>query len=133
MGNKVEGACTIDIDIYGTKVGFVFGQKENAVYLNADKDEIELVYDCLEEVDFKYESSHNSGATLELGPPIVYMPHFDLFNSGSVGVLAHEITHVTYLILRDVGMELTDSSQEAYAYLNGYITEKVYDYIFSIS
>lgn len=43
------------------------------------------------------------------------------------GVLAHEIFHAAHFILDRVGMRLSMDSDEAFAYLIGYLTERVYD------
>lgn len=42
------------------------------------------------------------------------------------GVLAHEILHAVHYILGFKGMQLHDSSEEAYAYLTGFITTQIY-------
>lgn len=44
----------------------------------------------------------------------------------SHSTLAHEIFHVVDMVLRAVGMTLTVSSHESYAYLIGYLTEQIY-------
>lgn len=41
-------------------------------------------------------------------------------------ILAHEIFHIIHYLLRRIGMEWGDQSDEAYAYLISYITEEVY-------
>jgi hypothetical protein len=41
--------------------------------------------------------------------------------------LQHEILHCTIAILVTVHLYLTDRSEEAYCYLNGYITQKIYE------
>ncbi len=41
------------------------------------------------------------------------------------GTLAHEIFHAVDFITRRIGLRLMDGSDEAYAYLIGYVTEKV--------
>lgn len=43
------------------------------------------------------------------------------------GTLAHEIFHSVDFILRTIGITLSKDSDEAYAYLIGYLTEKIYD------
>ena len=44
------------------------------------------------------------------------------------GVLQHEIFHATHLIMNTVGIELKHLvSDEAFAYVIGYLTEKIYD------
>lgn len=47
------------------------------------------------------------------------------------GVLHHEIFHVCAFILFKVGIPLTQESEEAYAYLIQFITEKIYDILFA--
>lgn len=42
------------------------------------------------------------------------------------GTLQHEIFHAVDQILRHIGINLTEDSDEAYAYLIGYITTKIY-------
>lgn len=45
------------------------------------------------------------------------------------GNLAHEIFHAVEFILERVGMKLTIDSDEAYAYLIGYITTEIYKHL----
>lgn len=42
------------------------------------------------------------------------------------GNLAHEVFHAAEFLLRRINMPLTYESDEAYAYLIGYITEEIY-------
>ncbi len=42
------------------------------------------------------------------------------------GILAHEIMHATFAILRRSGMKFSQKSEEAYTYLAEWITEKIY-------
>lgn len=50
---------------------------------------------------------------------------FVQFNFATDRVLAHEILHVTHRVLKNKGMKLTDSSEEAYCYLLDYLFDKV--------
>jgi len=43
------------------------------------------------------------------------------------GTLQHEIFHAIDFILRKIGISLSADSDEAYAYLIGYLTEKIYE------
>lgn len=47
----------------------------------------------------------------------------DAYNKG---VLCHEILHAVFHILRTIGMPHSNKSEEAYAYLNDYITIEFY-------
>lgn len=45
------------------------------------------------------------------------------------GILAHEIFHAVQFLFDHIGLKLTYESGEAFAYLTGYITEKIYNKI----
>jgi len=49
------------------------------------------------------------------------------FGSSSLSDIVHEITHISHEIMRSVGMTLTDSSEEAYAYLNDFLFNKIHN------
>lgn len=57
---------------------------------------------------------------------IIKLSRFDKSNPSDHGVLAHEIFHITTFILAQCGLKLNDKSYEAYAYLQGYITQEIY-------
>ncbi len=46
-------------------------------------------------------------------------------------IISHELFHATHYILKRVGMTLSDETDEAYAYLNSYLTEKFYSLLLS--
>lgn len=45
------------------------------------------------------------------------------------GIITHEIFHAVDSIMRQVGVELSDTSDEVYAYLCGYLTTQIYENI----
>lgn len=45
------------------------------------------------------------------------------------GTLQHEIFHAICFVMGRAGIPLSESSEEAFAYLFGYVTEKIYDEI----
>ena len=58
---------------------------------------------------------------------ILYIHNLDM-NPNTMGYLAHEVFHVAHFIMEKIGMgKLTRNNDEAYAYLIGYITEKIHD------
>jgi len=63
---------------------------------------------------------------LEGGQTIIRLRRYD-GTAEQRGTVAHEIFHATIFILNRIGMDLTLESDEAYAYLNQYITEKMYE------
>jgi hypothetical protein len=64
-----------------------------------------------------------------------------MFDSGNMGMffrdvsqgidfadyVAHEIFHIVSMKFRHIGMELNSGSEEAYAYMIGYMTKKFYE------
>lgn len=48
-------------------------------------------------------------------------------SGSSIGVLVHELSHVTNSILRDSNIPLTEETEEAYTYLLEYLTREALD------
>ena len=44
-----------------------------------------------------------------------------------IGTFSHEIFHLTATILQDAGVKMSDDSEEAWAYLYGYLFGKLYE------
>lgn len=67
-----------------------------------------------------------SGRTLQIPGKgtLIYMPE-EPCDAKSFATLSHEIFHAAYLILQKIGVTCTDDSDEAYAYLIGYLTERI--------
>lgn len=60
------------------------------------------------------------------GIPAVWIPKVPA-TPEEQGILAHELTHVTHMIMLYCGTELVPESMEAYAYLHGFLTRQFYD------
>ena len=43
----------------------------------------------------------------------------------NINVICHEALHITVTTLDDAGMEMSESSEEAYAYLIGWVAEQI--------
>jgi len=71
------------------------------------------------------------GKTVEFDGCVIYLRLTEIPSSPSMyGSLQHEIFHATTFILHRIGMKLKIGvSDEAYAYLVGYLTEKIYEEI----
>lgn len=69
----------------------------------------------------------NSGVTFSDGHfTLIALPfHTDIPQLANT--VAHEVFHAVHAILREKGLKLTNASEEAYAYLTGYITEKLWN------
>ena len=48
------------------------------------------------------------------------------------GVLAHELTHVSHMIMLYCGTPLTEETLETYAYLHGFLTKQFYEQFLSL-
>lgn len=57
---------------------------------------------------------------------------FKTWNGSSehYGIMQHELFHVVDFTLSAMGLTLSESSNEAYAYLMGYLSEKVHEKLF---
>lgn len=62
---------------------------------------------------------------LDRNQPVIRMGNYPITVT-DYGVLQHEIFHAVDQILRYVGINLTNDSDEAYAYLIEYITREIY-------
>lgn len=119
----------ISIDVYMTKVFVSFGDVEGlkevlrATEYAPDEGGIESIIKSVVGSDREFDGIV---VPLENRYHVMYIPR-RLEKRYLLSVINHEVFHVVHGILRDVGMVLTDESQEAYAYLNGYINKKIYE------
>lgn len=120
----------IDVDLYQTGVFVSFGDLEGLRVLLRGQDnppsEKELdgiVETCVSNVE-DYD-----GLTVPLQNRfhILYFPRKLISGVDFLSVINHEVFHATYGICSGVGISLTEESQEAFAYLNGYLNKKIYD------
>ena len=102
----------ISIDIYQHDILVFFGNKElliNELEKYLEPDQIEEFDTCM----------------FDTGQLVLYMPNVPKRIDDFV-TLNHEIFHCTILILKRIGVSLSDDSEEAYAYLYEYITKMIY-------
>ena len=123
MKKKEKGAISfgIDVSIYNTYVIVVIGQSK---YINK----------CLSKRGLKKIDISNvkgaAGYTFQLEEGILlWLKQKPPFTAYHMGCLAHEIFHCAEFILSKVGIKLSNKSDEAYAYLIGYITENIFNHL----
>lgn len=63
---------------------------------------------------------------LESGKTIIRLKHYPNTPVGK-STLAHEVYHAVCFLMDHIGMRMSSDSEEAYAYLIGYLTEKIYE------
>ena len=111
----------IPVDIYNTDLLLVIGTTEdleNALKEHFGEEEGEKGYALMAE-DIS-DISLGRSALLECGAVALWMP-----DASDKATMAHEIFHIATYIMEKVGIRLSHDSDEAYAYLIGYITRKI--------
>ena len=113
----------IPTHIYPRGVMFSFGQSNKELIKSMNRYKMTPITNIdLQDGDFGYfkDCSYNG---------LIRMPSIP-FTPKEYSTLQHEICHFVFSILDYIGVQLEiHKSEEAYTYLIGYITEKVYDKI----
>lgn len=80
-------------------------------------------------IDIK-DLQSSSGVTVAngYGLPTIWLRDTSL-TAESIGVINHEIFHLTYYIMHRAGIPLSDDTDEAYAYELDYISSQIYKHI----
>ena len=122
----------ISIDIYRiTPIVFVGDFKDLISFVKRKTTGAEEDYaDLLEGIGndsketYTFEAStywNNKTRTL-----ILYFPEFSK-TPHDINNMVHELSHATFIILDNVGIDIDVSNNEAFAYLQGYLAEQIYD------
>lgn len=111
----------VDCQIYPFDIMVCFGDKSQ-MFKDLSK------YLSKEQIsDFKKETFKNGCATMFTTGQTVLWLYKKPENGFDLSLLAHEIFHCATLLLGRVGIPLTESSEEAYAYFIQFLTEKIYN------
>lgn len=113
----------ISIDIYNIDILFVVSSKEElkqVIRKHLDKKEAEDAYNVM--IRNIGDNTLGRSASLNSGQIVLWVK-----NADDKGTIAHEIFHIACYIMERSGISLCHESDEAYAYLIGYITNKVND------
>lgn len=115
----------IPIDIYNRSLMVHFGKKEELLekleIYGLEKEELDTILDGINDLTMGRTVLLSNNALL------MWMPHVPMIED--YGTLAHEVFHCVDFLMTDIGVPLTKESNEAYAYLIGYITKKVHELI----
>lgn len=118
MENEYK-AFVIDVGIYNCKVYVTIGEHiekaaKNLKKIGGDADVAEFMVNnhSFWSDGSVYQTSCKTDCTLYL-------------SNVNDALLVHELFHVTYKILSKIGMELSNDSEEAYAYLQEYLFNQV--------
>ncbi len=113
----------IPLVVYPFDVMVSFGQTDDELLKNLLK--------CLTEEQIRnkelWSDNEKDGGTVIFasGQTLIRMPKIPK-SAKEYGTLQHEIFHATEFVLSRIGMILCDKSDEAYAYLIGYLTTQIY-------
>lgn len=111
----------VDLEVYPFHIMFSFGESDKKLFkllkkLGIKKKEYKLM---VMDSQGKYMMFTGKSSIIRM-PKKPKTPE-------QLGTLQHEILHATIEIMRTVGMPLSETSEEAYTYLQGYITKKVWE------
>lgn len=112
----------IDIDIYQTRMLVCFGNKtefERALRKLVGNVDVKEIMGNIEKDDVG-----RMIGVKETGLTCVWVKDNPWMVSG-IGILCHELLHAVIWIMNRKGLELADSSEEAYTYLYEYLIEEV--------
>lgn len=90
-----------------------------------DKEELRQLIE-----DSKVDKGYQSMTAFSDGYSIIRYECFD--DAQDLNIMAHEAFHAACSIMRHVDIPLTEETEEAYAYLIGYITEQ-YEELFNMT
>lgn len=59
----------------------------------------------------------------------MFLPSHKVGGRPDLDMVAHESYHIAFFVLTESGVDCTDSAEEAWAYLIGYLTQEVHDFL----
>jgi len=127
MKYRGKGVLKFDIEVYRHTVHFLYMLPRDEVERYARRNFGEP-WGCRDGVD--YETGHfahdegYSGASA-----IMIAQRLDPDHAFSHEVIAHEIQHVLSNVCKENGMMRTIDNDEPWAYLTGYLTRKIYEWL----
>lgn len=112
------------VPIYNDYIWLFVGSSESLIN-NCNTKHTKFLKPHLED----YDTDSYAAALHEAGKNHITLLHLHEFpeTTYAIGVLQHEIFHLTVKILTSSDILLSKETEEAYAYLNGYLTEKIYN------
>jgi hypothetical protein len=130
-------AFSIDLGIYPYTLFVCFkdlNKLEELLKTHRDGCEAEVAIEVIQKINLYVKENCCVGCASEAFLPngnlIIYFPNLNLKNMNYFfNMIPHEAFHITEMVLSNVGIPLTKSSDEAYAYLTGYINEQIFKQI----
>lgn len=116
----------IHIKIYRLTLTVFVGQGEDFVkYIKSCKDNKKFrgLSQAVEQGTAEYEAAtywNESERT-----PVMYLPKLNT-RPKTINVIVHELSHVCFYILNNVGIQTSSANDEVFAYLQGWLAEEVF-------
>lgn len=109
----------IEIDMYNRDLLFTAGTtKKEVINWFVKKG---FVADELEALELGSLKNENSARFIFIGNALIIW----VKDLNDIPSIAHEVFHLVYFLGKNIGAELTDESEEFYAYLTGYMMKKI--------
>lgn len=111
-------------------ISYVIYPFDVAVFIGHENDEVIKILNEMVELDEEEtEAIKNVGdgrtAMLERGQTILILKKLRKNNAEDMRHLSHEVFHAVEFLMSKIGITLSRDSDEAYAYLIGYLTEEI--------
>lgn len=123
----------VQIPLYRSEVIFMYGDdyKMFAQWVKEDNlEDSKLLLKDLKSLKKRQKSYSGTYFVGDSGRRLIHVKKQDTLPS-FMNILSHEIYHTVYHILQHVGIPPSDTSEEAYAYLTGYLTEQILNEVLS--
>lgn len=119
------GILPVVVTVYGIGIVFAFGSSKKQIdaYIKRYKLQLNYPAEMLDKTRDIPGSCYQQGTTA-----LVYLKTWP-GPASDYNTLQHEIFHACDLTLRQIGFDLNNASQEAWAYMIGHVTQKVYNYL----
>lgn len=128
MKLKSKSILSIPIPIYNGVIYFSYNNKikdiVESIIEAGDTDEMLLK---ILETPAEYEVSKFGGLTITYDSLVIISVAEQKTLVSYHNTVAHEVLHAVSHFMKYKGLKFTSSSEEAYAYLVGYLTEKIYE------
>lgn len=119
---KKSGLFIVDVEIYKRSVVFSICQTPKQIKEELSKHPVDDLDGLLSAIHPNKAGTYYAITASHEGDIYVFFNETGLNH----GTIAHEIFHATCRIASTVGLPLSRKSEEAYAYLLGYITKEFY-------
>lgn len=126
MSKKQQNKCIHEVvtDVYNACLWVFFGSiEECADAMRDQKVEEHIIKDWVDHVNstgYNGMFTHNEEVNISL----LWLPKLPI-TIMEYGTLVHEIEHYVFYLFDHIGMEHTEASDEAYAYMLGYIFREI--------